>query len=69
MEESWTREVEVCGERFELRFYRRPFREGLEVRVTVRGTEISLAELGLGELALLERAKTRIEEELRSSRQ
>ena len=59
----------MCGERFELHFYRRPFREGLEVRVIVHGTEISLAELGLGELALLERAKARIEEELRSSRQ
>ncbi len=67
MEESWTREVEVCGESFELRFYRRPFREGLEVRVTVHGTEISLGELGLGELALLERAKARIEEQLRSA--
>ena len=47
MEETWTREIKVCGERFELLFVRRPFREGLEVRVNVRGKEISLAELGL----------------------
>lgn len=66
MKDSWTSQVEVCGERFELRFYRRPFREGLEVRVTVRGSEISLAELGLGERALIERATARIEEELRA---
>ncbi len=66
MEESWTREVEVCGERFQLRFFRRAFREGLEVRVDVRGKEISLAELGLGERALIERATARIEEELRA---
>lgn len=66
MEETWTREIKVCGERFELLFVRRPFREGLEVRVNVRGKEISLAELGLGERALIERAIARIEAELRS---
>ena len=65
MEESWTRTIEVRGEKFDLLFLRRAFREGLEVRVTVRGKEISLAELGLGETALIERAVARIEQELR----
>jgi len=64
MEETWKRSIEVCGEVFELLFIRRPFREGLEVHVTVHGTAIRLAELGLGERALIERATARIEEEL-----
>lgn len=66
MEETWTREIQVGEERFELHFVRRAFREGLEVRVNVRGKEISLAELGFGERALIERARARIEAELQS---
>lgn len=60
MEESWSRTVTVEGEAYEVRFFRRPFREGLEVVVDVRGTELRLSELGLGERALLELASARI---------
>lgn len=60
MTESWTRTVTVDGEEFEVRFLRRPFREGLQVTIVVRGSEISLGELGLGEQALLEAACSRI---------
>jgi len=62
VEESWTRTITVDGEAFEVRFFRRPFREGLEVTVDVHGTELRLSELGLGEIALLELATTRIRE-------
>ena len=62
MEESWSRTVIVEGETYEVRFFRRPFREGLEVVVHVRGTELRLSELGLGERALLELASARIRE-------
>ncbi|MCX6115640.1 MAG: hypothetical protein NTV65_10580 [Proteobacteria bacterium] len=64
MEESWSRIIEVDGERFEVLFIRRPFREGLEVRVDVRGTIIAIAELGLGESALVEQATVKIRQEL-----
>jgi hypothetical protein len=65
MAESWTRTVTVGGEDFEVRFLRRPFREGLQVTIVVHGKEISLGELGLGEQALLEAARVRIESILR----
>ena len=64
MEESWSRIIEVDGERFEVLFIRRPSREGLEVRVDVRGTIIAIAELGLGESALVEQATVKIRQEL-----
>ena len=68
MDERWTRTVTVAGEAFEVHFLRRPFREGLQVTIVVRGTEISLGELGLGEQALLEAARSRIQEILNQGR-
>ncbi len=68
MKDRWSRFIEVGGETFEVIFFRRPFREGLEARMQVRGVEISLAELGLGEQELLQRARERIEAELRATR-
>lgn len=66
VEERWTKFLEVSGRRFEVVFIRRPFREGIEVRIDVDGEVISIAELGFGETALLERAKTAIAELLKS---
>lgn len=49
---------QVCGQRYWADFYRRPFREGLEVRVGRGDRELlRLAELGLGERELVARAK------------
>lgn len=55
-EENWTRTFEVDGETFTATFIRRPFREGLEVRVVLEDQVISVAEFGFGERALLEKA-------------
>lgn len=63
-EETWTREIEVGGERFTATFIRRPFREGLEVRIDLPTGPIVLAELGLGERALLEKARAAIREKI-----
>ena len=63
-EESWTRCIEVRGQSFTLVFLRRPFREGLEVRIETPWGIVSVAELGLGEQALIERARSILEGEL-----
>jgi hypothetical protein len=47
---------------YEAVFVRRPFREGLEVRVECDGELLSVAELGLGEAALVERITALIRE-------
>jgi hypothetical protein len=58
--DRWRHQIEIEGETYELEFIKRPFREGLEVRVETRFGAISVAELGLGELALIERVKAEI---------
>jgi hypothetical protein len=65
VEEVWSKTFEVDGREFEAVFMRRPFREGLEVRVDVDGETLSIAELGYGETALLEMAKVMVEQHLR----
>lgn len=52
---EWERRIEVAGEVYTARFIKRPFREGIEVRVDHPAGTISVAEMGLGEQALLER--------------
>ena len=66
MEETWTKTFEVEGRTFEAHFSRRPFREGLEVRIEVDGDVLSIAEFGFGETSLLERARELVREHLRT---
>jgi len=56
--DEWEREIEVDGSVYRVTFIKRPFREGLEVRVPTAEGVISVAELGLGEQALLEKVKS-----------
>jgi hypothetical protein len=56
--DEWDREIEVEGRVYRVTFIKRPFREGLEVRVETSEGLISVAELGLGEQALLEKVKS-----------
>lgn len=63
-DETWTKTFEVNGRTFEALFIRRPFREGLEVRIEVDGEVLSVAEFGFGEIALLEKARSMVEEHL-----
>lgn len=65
-EETWTKTFEVNGRTYEALFIRRPFREGLEVRIDVDGELLSVAEFGFGEMALLEKARSMVEEHLAS---
>jgi hypothetical protein len=60
----WVREIEVEGKIYTATFIKRPFREGIEVRIETPWGVISVAELGLGEQALLEKAQALIEAEL-----
>lgn len=68
MEESWTKSFEVDGRTFEAEFFRRPFREGLEVRIDVDGEVLTVAEFGFGEVALLEKAREMVREHLGKGR-
>jgi hypothetical protein len=54
---EWARDVEIDGITYRAIFIKRPFREGLEVRVALPDGTVSVAELGLGETALLERVR------------
>jgi hypothetical protein len=67
--ERWVHTFEVAGQSFQAECIRRPFREGIEVRIALPGGEVlSVAELGLGERALLEKAKALLEEALNAKR-
>jgi hypothetical protein len=62
-EERWIRTLSIAGREFSAECVRRPFREGLEVRISLPNDEsISVAELGLGEAALLEKATALLRE-------
>lgn len=67
-DDRWYREIEVKGTIYRANFIKRPFREGFEVRIETPWGIISVAELGLGEQALLEKAQALIEDELRRRR-
>jgi hypothetical protein len=54
---EWSREIEIDGVVYQAVFLKRPFREGLEVRVSLPDETISVADMGLGENALLERVR------------
>ena len=66
MEEVWTKSFEAAGRTFEAVCMRRPFREGLEVRIEVDGETLVFAELGYGDSALLEKARSVVESHLAS---
>lgn len=61
MEESWSEVIEVDGQRVTVTYVRRPFREGLEVRIECDGQEWSCGELGFG----LTEVRERVVEEVR----
>lgn len=48
--------IVVDGVEFKAHLVKRPFREGVEVRIETSEGVITLAELGLGDRAMLERA-------------
>ncbi len=52
---KWSRELEIDGAVYQAIFIKRPFREGLEVRITLADKTLTVADMGLGESALLER--------------
>jgi len=62
MEENWQEEFILDGQKFTASFFRRPFREGLEVQVSYNDHTLTVSELGLGESALLEMLKVRLRE-------
>lgn len=58
MTDEYTRWFQHRKKKYRVRFLRRPFREGLEAIVEHReGASLRIAELGLGEKALIARAK------------
>ena len=55
MEDStWQRDIIINGETVTVTFIKRPFREGIEAKVTLGDKTVTYAELGLGEQALIE---------------
>jgi len=61
MEDStWQREIIINGAPVVITFIKRPFREGIEAKVTLGDKTVTLAELGLGEQALIERIRGEI---------
>lgn len=68
MEEVWSKTFEVEGRTFEAVCMRRPFREGFEVHVDVDGEVLTFAELGFGDSALLEKARSMVDRYLQTKR-
>ncbi len=58
--QRWNQVIEVNGQEFVVECVKRPFREGIEVRIETPQGVISFAELGLGDSALLEKARALI---------
>jgi hypothetical protein len=59
--EQFTKRFQHRNKRYTAVFLRRPFREGLEVSVKVGTQTLRVAELGLGEKALVLRLKAIID--------
>lgn len=55
---EWVRELEVDGRVYRALFIKRPFREGIEVRVEGPDGTLCISEMGLGEQALLQRIQS-----------
>jgi hypothetical protein len=55
---EWVREIEVEGRTYRAIFIKRPFREGIEVHVEGPDGLLRIAEMGLGEKALLEKVRS-----------
>lgn len=62
--ETKRQSIDIDGKSYEIVFVKRPFREGLEARIVLAHKTIAVAELGLGEQALIERLRSLIIEEL-----
>jgi len=60
-EGSFSKRFSHRGKRYTARFFKRPFREGLEVTVTVGDHLITVGELGLGEKATINKLKAEID--------
>ncbi len=58
--EHWSLTVEVKGMLFEIECVRRPFREGVQVSIETPRGVVSFSEFGLGDSALLEKARSMI---------
>ena len=54
------RDIIINGETVTVTFIKRPFREGIEAKVTLGDKTVTIAELGLGEQALIERIRGEI---------
>lgn len=62
--ETYSKNFSHNGKSYNAVFIKRPFREGLEVSVEIEKDKVlRVGELGLGELALIERLKAEIERE------
>jgi hypothetical protein len=59
-DKEWGQTIELEGMRFKAQFVQRPFREGIEVRIKTSAGVVTVAELGFGEQALLEKARSLI---------
>ena len=57
-EDHWTTEIEVNGQTFLMECIRRPFREGVEVRIQTPHGLVSFADFGLGNSALAQKAQS-----------
>lgn len=67
---EWVRELEVNGQIYRALFIKRPFREGIEVRVEGPDGTLCVSEMGLGEQALLEKIQSLLlEKELSQDRE
>jgi hypothetical protein len=69
MEESWSELFEIDGREVTVTFVRRPFREGLEVRIECDGQEWSCGELGYGLTEVRERVAEEVRKRLSSASQ
>ena len=64
---KWIKEIDIDGTLYQAVFVQRPFREGIEVLVTLPSKTLSIAELGLGEQALIEGIKELVRAELKKT--
>jgi len=63
--ENWSKRFTHLGREFKAHFRKRAFREGLEVSLEVEGQTLRIAELGLGEKAIIEKLKAQIDKILK----
>ncbi len=64
---KWIKGIDIDGTLYQAVFVQRPFREGIEVLVPLSSKTLSIAELGLGEQALIEGIKELVRAELKKT--